>query len=217
MAPDSTGYEVRPATSADLAAIGHVSHQTGLLGDPINEYFPDESLWTDAFVRPFLEAGCCNFVAERDGRVVGYVIGSCDPARFESYLHRRLPWLILGRWLRRAYPRWWRDLGYLWRAWQSRNDDAPWSLYPAQLHLNLLPEACGRGLGSRLLQTFLDCLQNKGIRGVQLGTTERNRAALKLYQRFGFRVFSSRRSSFWQPMVGEELDHLRLVKELPRG
>ena len=210
------GYQVRPATNADLQAIGYVSHQTGLLGEPITPYFPDEALWTDAFVRPFLEAGCCNFVAEHQGRVVGYIIGSCDPAAFERYLNRRLPRLILGRWIRGYYPRWWREVGYLWRALRSGNDPAPQQSYPAQLHINLLPEARGHGLGSRLLQTFLDCLQERGVRGVQLGTTERNQAALRLYQRFGFRVFSNQRSSFWLPIVGEELHHLRLVKELPR-
>jgi ribosomal protein S18 acetylase RimI-like enzyme len=212
----SDAYQIRPANHADLAGIGHVSHQTGLLGDPIAPHFPDEALWTDAFVRPFIEAGCCNFVVEHEGRIVGYIIGSCDPKRFERYLRRRLPWLILGRWLRGAYPRWWRDLSYLWRAWQGHGDAAPWRLYPAQLHINLLPEARGRGLGSRLLQTFLDCLREKGVRGVQLGTTERNRAALELYHRFGFRVFSNQRSSFWLPIVGEELHHLRRGRELPR-
>jgi len=217
MTAANDGYRVRPATSADLEAIGHVSHQTGLLGEPIGPHFPDEALWTDAFVRPFLEVGCCNFVAEREGRVVGYVIGSCDPERFERYLRRRLPRLILARWLRGAYPNWRRDLGYLWRAWRSRGDAAPWQRYPAQLHINLLPETRGHGLGSRLLQTFLDCLEERGVRGVQLGTTERNEAALKLYQRFGFRVFSSQRSSFWRPVVGQELRHLRLVKELSSG
>jgi len=215
MAVARGNYRVRPATLADLEAIGHISHQTGLLGEPITPFFPDETLWTDAFVRPFLEVGCCNFVAERKGQVVGYIIGSCDPDRFESYLRRQLPRLILGRWLRGAYPRWWRDLGYLWRAWRGHNDTAPWQYYPAQLHINLLPEARGHGLGSQLLQTFLDCLRERGIQGVQLGTTERNQAALKLYQRFGFRVFSNQRSSFWLPIVGQEVNHLRLVKELP--
>ena len=216
MATASDDFEIRPATGADLQAIGYVSHQTGLLGDPIAAYFPDEALWTDAFVRPFLEAGCCNFVAEREGRVVGYIIGSCDPKTFERYLRKRLPWLILRRWLGGAYPRWWRDIGYLWRVWQGHGDAAPWQRYPAQLHVHLLPEARGHGLGSRLLQTFLDCLKDRGVRGVQLGTTERNLAALRLYQRFGFRVFSSQRSPFWLPIIGEELHHLRLVKELPR-
>ncbi|WP_457637053.1 N-acetyltransferase family protein [Oceanithermus sp.] len=210
------GFVIRPATSTDLAAIGHVSHQTGLLGEPIADFFPDEALWADAFVRPFLEAGCCNFVAEQQGRVVGYIIGSCEPKSFERYLKKRLPWLILSHWLRGAYPRWWRDLGYLWRAWKTRGGSAPWQHYPAQLHVNLLPEARGKGLGSRLLQTFLTCLQEKGVRGVQLGTTERNQAALRLYQRYGFRVFSNERSPFWLPVVGEELHHIRLVKELPR-
>ena len=205
---------VRPARISDLESIGYISHHTGLLGEPIEEHFPDRNLWTDAFVRPFLEVGCCNFVAEVEGRVVGYIIGSCDPSSFERYVHTRLPLFLLKRWLRGSYPNWRRELGYLWRAWRFAESAASWKRYPAQLHINLLPEARGLGLGSSLMQTFLDCLHEKGIGGVQLSTTEKNDAALRLYQKFGFHVALSRRSPFWLPIVGEKLRHLRLVKEL---
>ncbi|WP_293173412.1 GNAT family N-acetyltransferase [Oceanithermus sp.] len=214
MAQPTETAVVRPATPDDLEAVGRISHRTGLLGEPIGPHFPDAALWTDVFVRPFLEAGCCNFVAEVEGEVVAYIIGSCDPEAFGRWLRRRLPGLLLGRWLAGAYPRWWRDLPYLWRAWRMAGPEAPWSRYPAQLHINALPEARGHGVGRALMERFLDCLRARGVPGVQLGTTARNTAALHLYEKFGFRVYARRRSAFWKPIVGEEVEHLRLVKEL---
>ncbi len=206
---------VRPATMADLAAIGHVSHQTGLLGEPIDRFFPDESLWTDALVRGYLETGCCNYVAAPAGEVSAYVIGSCDHRGFLRWLGRRLPGVIGSGLLRGRYPHFLRDLPYLWRAWRSHGQEAPWDRYPAELHINALPAARGLGLGSALLARFLECLRRRGLAGVQLGTTVRNEAALRLYEKFGFRVYARWRSDFWKPYVGEAVEHLRLVRELP--
>ena len=205
---------IRAATAADLAAVGRISHRTGLLGAPIGRFFPDEALWADVFVRPYLVAGCCNFVAEADGKVVAYIIGSCDPEAFGRWLRRRLPGLLLGRWLAGAYPHWWRDLPYLGRALSQPAKHAPADRFPAELHINALPEARGRGVGSALMARFLDCLRARGVPGVQLGTTARNTAALRLYERFGFQVHVRWRSSLWKPYTGEATEHLRFVKEL---
>lgn len=206
--------QIRKATPADLEAVGRISHQTGLLGAPIGRFFPDEALWTDVFVRPYLEAGCCNFVAEAEGRVVAYIIGACSPHALPRWARRRLLWVLLGGLLRGRYPRLWRNLPYLWRALREPWERAPADLYPAELHINALPEARGLGVGSALMGRFLECLRARGVPGVQLGTTEENAAALKLYQRFGFRVYARWRSKFWKPYAGRALEHLRLVKEL---
>ena len=205
---------IRAATAADLAAVGRISHRTGLLGAPIGRFFPDEALWADVFVRPYLETGCCNFVAEADGRVVAYVIGACDPRALPRWARTRLVRVLLGGLLRGRYPHFLRDLPYLWRVLRQHGERAPAGRYPAELHINALPEARGRGVGTALMARFLDCLRARGVPGVQLATTERNAAALRLYRRFGFRVHARWRSPFWKPYTGRAVEHLRLVKEL---
>jgi len=210
----SEPLRIRAATAADLAAVGRISHRTGLLGAPIGGFFPDEALWADVFVRPYLETGCCNFVAEADGRIVAYVIGACDPRALPRWARTRLVRVLLGGLLRGRYPHFLRDLPYLWRVLRQHGERAPADRYPAELHINALPEARGRGVGSALMARFLDCLRARGVPGVQLGTTARNTAALRLYQRFGFRVHARWRSTFWKPYTGEATEHLRFVKEL---
>ncbi len=205
---------LRAATAADLEAVGHVAHQTALLGAPIGRFFPDEALWADLFVRPYLEAGCCNFVAESEGRVVAYVIGSCAPEAVPRWARRRLVQVLLGALLRGRYPRLLRDLPYLWRAWRQPVKRAPAGRFPAELHIGALPEARGLGVGSALMERFLGCLRERGVPGVQLATTARNAAALRLYERFGFRVYARWPSELWTPYVGAPVEHLRLVKEL---
>lgn len=53
----------------------------------------------------------------------------------------------------------------------------------------LLPEARGQGLGKTLLQALLHQIQQAGFQRVILETNSRLKAAVKLYQQFGFQPF----------------------------
>ena len=58
--------------------------------------------------------------------------------------------------------------------------------YPAHLHIDLLPEAQGRGWGGKLMERFLDALRGKDVPGVHLGVGKRNAKAVGFYERVGF-------------------------------
>jgi len=54
-----------------------------------------------------------------------------------------------------------------------------------------------RGLGSRLLSEFLDCVRARGAAEVYLEVRESNLAARKLYEKWGF-VEAGRRKAYYQ-------------------
>jgi GNAT superfamily N-acetyltransferase len=56
----------------------------------------------------------------------------------------------------------------------------------------LVPEARGRGLGRRLLETGLGWARDQGFVSVRLDTTAEMRAARSLYESAGFEAFGSR-------------------------
>ncbi|MES1169890.1 MAG: GNAT family N-acetyltransferase, partial [Leifsonia sp.] len=58
--------------------------------------------------------------------------------------------------------------------------------YPAHLHIDLLPEAQGQGLGRRLIETLLDELAAAGATGVHLDMDPANTGAGAFYARLGF-------------------------------
>ncbi|MGB7979221.1 MAG: GNAT family N-acetyltransferase, partial [Candidatus Nanopelagicales bacterium] len=58
--------------------------------------------------------------------------------------------------------------------------------FPAHLHIDLLPEAQGRGLGRALIEAFVTTLRDAEVTGVHLGVDRRNHGALSFYQRLGF-------------------------------
>jgi len=205
---------IREACMEDLEILGQIAHQTGFFGSSAGVFFPSEPLFTDLWIRPYLEgAGCCNFLTESEGRVLGYIIGSCSLSGYQQWFAQHIP-LLLAKALGGSYPNLWKSLPYLLRMARYPSKPAPTARFPAQLHINLLPQSRGSGLGQQLMETYLDCLRARRIPGVQLSTTTENRAAIKLYERNGFRIFTEYQSPLWQPWLGRDTIHLVMTKEL---
>lgn len=204
---------IREVRMGDLEALGHIAYATGFFGESARRFFPDATLFSDLWVRPYLgPAGCGNFVALLGGVPVGYILGARLGA-YRRYLLHALPWLC-SRALRGDYPQLWPSLAYLGRLLRYALPHAPPAAYPVQLHINLLPGARGRGLGQALLRAHLEALHRQGLPGVQLSTTRENTAALRLYEGMGFWVWREARSPLWRPWLGRDAVHVVMVKEL---
>lgn len=67
-------------------------------------------------------------------------------------------------------------------------------IYPAHLHIDLLPEYQRRGIGRRLIDTLIQHLKNKKIPGVMLSVSKENTGGIKFYKNYGFTHLES--SSF---------------------
>lgn len=162
---------------------------------------------------PYLRAGCCNLVAEEEGKVLGYILGACSGFALFWDLLPRLPLLLLRIGLG-VYGPPLPHLRYLLRLLRFPGPKAPLGRYPAHLHIAVGLEARGKGVGRLLLVAFLDCLRAKGVPGVQLATTRANQAARRLYQSLGFRLYAKKASPFWAPYHGHPVIHEVWVKEL---
>jgi len=205
---------IRPVVAADRLAVGQIAYETGYFGASAAFYFPDPKLFSELWVGPYLnEVGCCNFAAESQGAVVGYIIGTCDSRAYKRYFARHFPKLV-GQLIRGDYPHWRRSLSYLLRALRYPARAAPRADYPAHLHVNVLPRARGQGSGGRLLTAFLGCLTERGVEGVQLSTTRENDAAIRLYERYGFEVYREYESHLWYPWLGRDATHVIMTKRL---
>lgn len=98
------------------------------------------------------------YLAICGGRVAGYLAGAVDdPAKTERF----------------------RDIGYF-QIWSAHT-----ATYPAHLHVNVLASFRGNGIGSLLIERFVEDLENAGVKGVHL-VTGRNSRNVVFYQRNGF-------------------------------
>lgn len=58
--------------------------------------------------------------------------------------------------------------------------------YPAHLHIDLLPDYQGKGIGTRLMHTLLTHLRAKQCKGVMLTVWNQNDGGIRFYNRYGF-------------------------------
>jgi ribosomal protein S18 acetylase RimI-like enzyme len=209
----SGSVEVRSFRLEDRTAVRNICYATGLLGNPIDALVPDRELladlWTAAYTDGFPEL---ILVATLEGETIGYILGVGDARDLPMvYLRRVLP-LVLGRAWRGEYRSWRSSLPHLIRLALEPAMHAPLARFPAHLHINLLESARGRGLGHGLLERFLQRLEARGVPGVQLSTTDRNVAALRLYERAGFQVFSSSETKLYAGSIDGIVNRLVMVR-----
>ena len=180
--------QIRPFRSGDEPALADICLKTADAGADGTGVLDDDDLWAEIFVLPYVARHPdFAFVVETDdGRVVGYVVGAPDTAAFEEWF--RTEW-----WPRRGI-RWpkpdaevSRQDGIVLYAYGRRGGAEPYGEdYPAHLHIDLLPEVQGQGLGRALVDTLSAALVDRGVTGLHLVASIENTGAIAFYPRLGF-------------------------------
>jgi GNAT superfamily N-acetyltransferase len=181
---------VRPYRAADRGAVRAIAYRAGYMGEPPDWYWRDAisfaDIWTAYYTDHEPESA---FVAESAGRVVGYLLGCFESARAPS------PAVALGRQVIRRFllfrPG---TAGFLWRSIYdtARQGGSPTGelndpRWPSHLHMNLLSEARGRGVGAQLMRAWLCRLREVKSPGCHLATLAENTTAVAFFERMGFR------------------------------
>jgi GNAT superfamily N-acetyltransferase len=192
--------EIRPYEAADREALRRLCCTTAYGERPLAELFPDPALFADLMTRYHTDWEPGSTLVARGeataGGIAGYLCGARNTSRqrrvqalcvvpaallrftLRGGLLRRSTWRLIGANSDRILPR--RGLG--------SGDLMPWlALYPAHLHIALAREARGRGLGRRLVETFLAQLAAAGVPGVHAVVREENAGAGRFFERLGFR------------------------------
>ncbi|MGS0563027.1 N-acetyltransferase family protein [Microbacterium aurugineum] len=178
---------IRPYRPTDRAALYEICVKTADAGVDATGMLSDDALWGDLFAVPYAERHPdLSWVVESDdGRTIGYIVATDDTDAFYTWF--REEW-----WLTRQerYPRPAEvvtredrmvDYGYS-RAPGIEPNAAD---HPAHLHIDLLPETQGQGLGRALIETLFAELTRRGIRGLHLGIDPNNAGAAAFYERLG--------------------------------
>nr|WP_297425945.1 GNAT family N-acetyltransferase [uncultured Actinotalea sp.] len=181
---------VRPARPDDADRLYEICLRTGDAGADATGRYADPRLLGDVYLGAYLALSreLAFVLADEDDEPVGYVLGVADTLDFE----------------RRCEQEWWPRLRadtQRWRHVEPGSPDAellalvrhpertPPSLaatWPAHLHIDLLPQAQGRGDGRRLLEHLLTALRDRGVPGVMLGVDPENTRARAFYRHLGF-------------------------------
>lgn len=195
--------EVRPFRPEDREGVRRVCFATGYMGDPIDWQWRDQASFADLFTAHYTDHEPESAqVVDLDGRVVGYLLGCRDSSTVPDPAPMMARHLLRRGLLMRPGT-----AGVLWRSigdvalgrlrghhLDTELTDPRW---PAHLHINLLPEARGAGVGRRLMSGWLGQLRADGTAGCHLGTWAENEGAIAFFEANGFR-----RQGAPQPMPG---------------
>ncbi len=209
---------VRPYRSEDRDGVRRVYANTAFFGQPVEVYFDDHELFADLgasvytdYYPNYIFVACPEHGRRADdaGKVVGYILGSpTGDVGVHVHTLKSLPH-ILGRLITFRYRIGRKTLVYIamsvWAGLCGELLEIRSAEYPANLHINLEAGYRGHNLGVALMYAYLDKLRSEEVPGVHVVTTNRNRAALRLYQRLGFQLLQEKRTRMWQRYVDGEV------------
>jgi protein O-GlcNAcase/histone acetyltransferase len=191
--PAPETYTIRPYRTEDKEMLYQVCLETGASGSDATHLFSNfPDLLGDRYVGPYVHLcpDLC-FVLEDVSGVCGYVLAALDSQNFyDSYRSKWLPRLEgkypppppIGSHGNSSEREMIREV-------QAPNFYLPPPLYlehPSHLHIDLLPRAQGKGMGTAMIKTILALLKAKGSSGVHLEMNVSNKKALRFYLKRGF-------------------------------
>lgn len=181
---------IRPFQAADIADVYDICMRTADGGGDARGQYSTNDLMPDLFAGPYVRLEPEHaFVVDDGTRVVGYVIGTSDTARFVT--RYREEWIVrLGDKYSPPPPPAERTTAeenmLALHFWPERMISPELAAYPAHLHIDLLPSAQRQGLGRALIERFLSTLASEGVPAVHVGMVTANTEARKFYDRLGF-------------------------------
>jgi GNAT superfamily N-acetyltransferase len=184
--------DIRQCTIEDLPYIYEICYLTGYDKVTLETICEDKYKTGHYYAAPYLyfDIECC-FVVTVENIPKGYILGTHDTETYTQWLNTH--WLPK---VRKYY-----DL----QKFQNRdpfethlnnciiNDteiEDRLKDYPAHLHIDLLPELQGKGMGRKLIEVFFNRCREKGAQRVHLGVSKENPGAIAFYNKLGMYVIS---------------------------
>lgn len=194
---------IRKYEKKDRQAVRDIAWETAFMGKPADAFFDDKEVLCDSLVSPFIDGESSRFclVAEQQGRVVGYIIGSQSASKVQEFFARSIvPVLILKAFRRKTFfsAKNRQFLVQLAKSWLTGEMKTPgWIIkkYPAVLHINFLGPFRGLGLGKRSISEFIKLLP-PDCHGVHLCTV--SESSKIFFEKQGFNVIFRGQRSYWR-------------------
>lgn len=184
-------FEIRPFHLSDLPHLYRICLKTADDGDDATHLHHDPDLLGHMFAAPYalFEPDLC-FVLTADEMPVGYCLGTRDSAEFHKITES--DWFPE---LRKRYPldspsdhlteNDQRVINWIHEGIAPEDNLVD---YPAHLHIDILPIGQKQGYGRKLMQSLIDALRAKDVKGVHLGVSVTNLNAVAFYRHFGFKA-----------------------------
>lgn len=184
-----------------------LSFDTAFLGDSFSAIKMNKNLWLEVAVRYYLdEEPDSVFVAEDDGRVVGYLFGCLDDKKKEEYERRHFP-----KWKKLFEIPYYYTFSSATRAFikyylvHYRKEKFSFPKNAGHVHINIGKEYRNRGIGTMLMETFFDYAKGKGTLIVHADSfLAKKNITTAFWEKLGFHEFSRTKTRFWHKFLPDE-------------
>ena len=212
---------VRPYRAEDRAELLALFARAG-------EGAPTASLWghleaeASVYLTPYLDHEPASvFVAEMQGALVGYLVGSVGRGAVPSEDDRLVRAvqdhrLLLHRGSRAFFLRAAVDAARATVARRPRAGEIDDPRWPAHLHINVAPPGRGSGAAQGLVAAFLDRLRAEDVPGVHLQTLVENERAVRFFSAAGFTAHGGTPAVPGLRHHGRRVHQLTMVRALDR-
>jgi GNAT superfamily N-acetyltransferase len=204
-------FIIRPYQSIDREAIRKIAFDTAFMGEPAEVFFTDQEVLADILTAYFTDHEPESlFVAESEGKVIGYLLGAKDSARIRRFFRSRIMWPLVIKILKRGTMAQGKNIRLGWKYLSSylQGEFSTPDLYhdyPAVLHINIAAGYRAGGIGAKLIETFLDYLAKAKVPGVQLATISDQ--AARFFEKQGFILLAKKKHSYFRSILQRDLDY----------
>lgn len=219
VAVDNQDVQIRGYTSGDREGIRKLCCETGYLGKPVDTFFQDRELFADLFTKAYLDHQSeWGLVAEANGRVVGYLLGSVasnfDLLQIRSGFQTTAKMVLRmaagkysGHPRSRRFIRWLLLSGFWEQPKHPRN--------AAHLHFDLDENYRARGIARRLWKEYETRLKTAGVKHCYGAFFSHPKRRPELaYARYGFEVYDRRRTTMFEPEIMDPVEVVCVSKQL---
>jgi len=211
--------EIRRYRKEDRDFVRKIAWGTAFRGERADIFFAGKDILMDFLTQYFTdyEPESC-FVAEVDGRVIGYLIGAKNAVVLEKIYRAKILPSLLFRLIMSGGIFKKKNMVFLFhclRSFLRKEFTMPdfSKEYPATLHINLEENFRNAGIGSRLISTYLDYLLKERICGVRLATMSDK--AGEFFVNHGFHLLHKGRRSYFRSIMHKDIPIYIYGKKLP--
>lgn len=193
---------IREYRSTDLQKMYEICLRTGDSGKDASLIYKDPMILGHFYAAPYaiLQPEITSILA-KDEIAVGYIIGTDNSVKFYE----------------RAESDWFPPLRKKYKL-PDENDTSPDAriirlihkghvpkpellAYPAHLHIDILPDGQGKGMGRKLIEVFCNKLKEMKVPALHLEVGKRNLNAIQFYKKVGFHIIKEYEYSIAYGMV----------------
>ncbi|MBX3009080.1 MAG: GNAT family N-acetyltransferase [Melioribacteraceae bacterium] len=182
-------FSIRPYQKSDYAKLYEICLRTGDSGKDASGIYTDPLLLGHIYVAPYVifhpELA---FIITNNNIPIGYIVGTSDSTQFYQTTEQK--WFPP---LREKYPfpkesDSSADARIIRLIHKGHPPKAELLDYPAHLHIDILPEGQGHGLGKKLIHIFAEKLIELGVKALHLEVGKKNKNAQLFYEKVGFNI-----------------------------